>query len=463
MKIKLLEENQIYVYRDTTTGKKYIFNGTSLQELTDDEGDGTGPSIQIDIPDEPPKDTSKKKSSGRPGDEPEDEPDGPDKPDDPGKPDDTDRPDGPDGFDGPGSFDDPDDFDDFDDSDRPGGSKDRPDGSPEEGKGAKRGGKGEADPDFPDGDSDLDIDLDHILDEIDDLSKIWDDLSDEQKQYLRDKANEVDKDTLEKEQKEREAQIEKETEDLGELPPDSKAAESKLEEIGSLLDSDAVLRDLLDETDRIVRRDRQTIAAERKAAEQEVKKYTASDGISDFVLDINKLIKSEVKNMVKKDWGRFNKRAEGSGILKPGKSTKKNPHIPRLFVYYDASGSWGASDIAVGNAAISTLRAQYEKKGQLIIEIYYFASELGPTRASAGRGWYECFQKVYADIQEKRPDNVMIMTDGDGDRYLSETHLDKKPPIYVPGGMFILFRDGDVSKQVARVFRGRKVSKIYKF
>ena len=57
----------------------------------------------------------------------------------------------------------------------------------------------------------------------------------------------------------------------------------------------------------------------------------------------------------------------------------------------------------------------------------------------------------------------MIMTDGDGDRYLSETHLDKKPPIYVPGGMFILFRDGDVSKQVARVFRGRKVSKIYKF
>ena len=385
MKIKLLEENQIYVYRDTATGKKYIFNGTSLQELTDDEGDGTGPSIQIDIPDEP----------------------------------------------------------------------------PEKGKGAKRGGKGEIDPDFPDGDPGLDID--HILDEIDDLSKMWDDLSDEQKQYLRDKANEVDKDTLEKEQKEREAQIEKETKDLGELPPDSKAAESKLKEIGNLLDSDAVLHDLLDETDRIVRRDRQTIAAERKAAEQEVKKYTASAGISDFVLDINKLVKSEVKNMVKKDWGRFNKRAEGSGILKPGKSTKKNPHIPRLFVYYDASGSWGPSDIAVGNAAISTLRAQYEKKGQLIIEIYYFASELGPTRESAGHGWYECFQKVYADIQEKRPDNVMIMTDGDGDHYLYETHLDEKPPIYVPGGMFILFRDGDVSKQVARVFRGRKVSKIYKF
>lgn len=271
-----------------------------------------------------------------------------------------------------------------------------------------------------------------------------------------------DKEELARQDEERQKQIDKELEEYGdaveEKGADSAEAKSRLEEISDLLNDAATAQDLLDETDRIVRQDYQKRAKERKEAEKAAQKYTANQGIDNFVLDLNKLIKTEVKKVKKDDWGKINKKYSRSGLLKPGHSMKKNPQIPRLFVYYDQSGSWSESDIEIGDKAISTLNVFVQKK-QLVIEVYFFADDVHTTAQQARwEGGTGAGEKVLQHIQSAKPDNVIIMTDSDFDWYgFKDIHAT------VSGGAFMLFRRGNVSKWLVNNLHGKKLTKIYSF
>lgn len=272
-----------------------------------------------------------------------------------------------------------------------------------------------------------------------------------------------DKEELAKQDKEREEEIAKELEELEDIDPYSSEAKGKLEEIADLLADESFADSLFDETDRVVRVSRKEKREREKAARKEAEKYTAKDGIDNFVLDLNKLVKSEVKKIKKKDWGKYNVKADSAGLVKPGKSRQKNPMIPKLYVYFDQSGSWDENDIEIGKQAIATLNTFVEKK-QLVINLFYFGQRLTTTPGYAANGpRWECFDKVAEHIKQYRPDNVVIMTDSDGDHFDQYTGIYSMNPVTVPGGMFLLFRRGEVSKQVVRVFKGKKVSKIYKF
>lgn len=275
----------------------------------------------------------------------------------------------------------------------------------------------------------------------------------------------TDEKTLKREEQERQEQIEKEIEEYGELDPESEEAEAKLEDISELFDDEQIAKDLMSETEKPVKRDaqaRKRKQEEEDAAKRAAEKYKATSGIGQFILDINKLIAKQVKKMSASTWKKMNAKYDGSGIIKPGKIKKDNPKIPTLYVYFDQSGSWGSDDIKVGEEAIKSLNV-YVKKGQLDIKLFYFASSIGTTPEGAGVGWYECFEKVNDHINKYRPDNVMIMTDSDGDYYLETTHLDTCPLINVKGGMFLLFRRGAVSRNVVRVYHGKQFTKIYRF
>lgn len=266
-----------------------------------------------------------------------------------------------------------------------------------------------------------------------------------------------DKEELKKQDEERQKQIDKELEEYGDIVDkdgdNSEEAKSKLEEISDLLNDSATAQNLLDETDRIVRQDYQKRAKEKKEAEKAAQRYVANQGIDDFVIDLNKLIKSEVKKIKKDDWGKINKKYSRSGLLKPGKSSKKNPEIPRLFVYYDCSGSWGINDRRIGDAAISTLNV-YVKKKQLVIEVYYFGNYVSTNPSDHGGGT-RAGNDIVQHIKTNRPDNVMIMTDDD----LSGDNV----RVSVPGGMFLLFRRGQVDTWLVNNFKGKKLTKIYSF
>lgn len=279
------------------------------------------------------------------------------------------------------------------------------------------------------------------------------------------KLDEVDKEQLEKEDKEREEQIQKELEELGEIGEqdgdlDGEDAQAKVEEISKLLNDEATAQDLLDETERIVRQDYQTRKQQKKEAEKAAQQYHANNGIADFVLDLNKLIAKEIKKNRKEDWGKINKKYSRSGLLKPGYSQKKNPQIPRLFVYYDQSGSWSSNDIKIGDQAISTLNT-YVKKKQLIIEVYYFANHIH-TNANTARneGGTAAGRLLIEHIAAAKPDNVVIMTDDDFDGWSEILQAGK---VTVPGGAFLLFRNNAVSKRLVDRVHGKKLTKIYSF
>ena len=267
--------------------------------------------------------------------------------------------------------------------------------------------------------------------------------------------NKADREELEKQDKEREEQIKKELEDYD---PEKDGAIIELEDISNLIDDKNFIDKLLDETEHQVRISKKIRKAEAERAQQNTQAYNFDGNMGQFTEDLTHLIASEVKEFVKKDWGKFNKRAEGSGILKPGKTKKKNPHIPRLFVYYDQSGSWDEDDIKRGDLAMAAL-ASFEKKKQLIIETYYFANTIQTSAAVArNEGGTHAGQRLIEHIASHKPDNVVIMTDEDFDRF---GEIRNAGSVTVPGGVFLLFRRGSVSRELVARVHGRRKTKIY--
>lgn len=276
----------------------------------------------------------------------------------------------------------------------------------------------------------------------------------------------TDEETLKKEEEERQQQIEKEIEELGEMEPGSESAKSKLEDISDLFADEELSKALIDETERHVSKDRKKRQAEKKAAEEAASKYSATKGIQDFVLDINRLIAKEVRASRSTSWNKINKKYSTTKIIKPGYKEKENKHIPKLFVYFDQSGSWDSSDIEIGKQAIETLKV-YEEKDQLKIELYYFANNIHTDASSASyEGGTRAGKKLIEHIKENRPDNVLIMTDSDFDWYMGrndDSDISTESPVVITGGAFLLFRKGSISRGLVDRVKGKKLTRIYKF
>lgn len=268
----------------------------------------------------------------------------------------------------------------------------------------------------------------------------------------------VDEETLEKEEEERQKQIEKELEELGDTEPGSEEAEAKVEDISKLFADEELAKDLMAETEKHVERDRKKRAAEKKAAADAASKYSANTGIDKFVIDLNRLIAKEVKAIRSTSWNKINKKYSTTKIIKPGYAEKPNGKIPKLFVYFDQSDSWDSKDLEIGKQAVETLRG-YEEKGQLVIELYYFANRIGTSPTGIGYGT-AAGGELMRHIKQNKPDNVVIMTDHDFDRW--DEILEESGTV-VPGGAFLLFRNGLVSHRLVDRVKGKKLTRIYSF
>ena len=268
----------------------------------------------------------------------------------------------------------------------------------------------------------------------------------------------VDEETLEKEEKERQEQIQKELDELGEMEPGSEEAESALEDISDLFNDAEIAKELMAETEKHVSKDRKKREKEKREAEKAASQYSANKGIADFILDLNRLIAKEVKALRSTSWNKINKKYSTTKIIKPGYKEKENKHIPRIFVYFDQSSSWGASDIEVGKQALQSLKS-YEDKGQIVIELYYFANRLSSSNSGIGGGT-GAGGELMRHIKANRPDNVVIMTDDDFDSW---DEILQESGTTIPGGAFLLFRNGAVSQRLVDRVKGRKLTRIYKF
>lgn len=464
---RLYEENQLFVYEDENTGIKYIFDGKNLVEMPDNNSNDSDKPYHVEYDDDEKNDSdsggsgseNSDPSSGSDDDSSNDnQEENQDSTSDEGSGDsqgsEEDSSDGPEGSSDSGEQEQSNDKSNDKSSGKSGGK------SSSENKGifddSNDSSENSEGADLDDVDFD---DWDDLKDKVSDILDNIDDLTDEEKEdfykELSKHVDEVDKDTLEKEAEERREQIEKEA---GEYNPNSEDAGPRLKEIADAIADESTYNTIMDETDVHVYQDRAKRNKEKKKAEAEAKKYNPNNGVKDFVLDLNRLIKSEVKSITTTSWGRINKKAEGSGVMKPGKTKKKNTKIPRLFVYFDVSGSWGSQDHQVGIQAVETLNT-YVKKNQLIVELYYFGDRVSsdPNECGGGTG---AGAKLIEHVKINKPDNVCVMTDSDFDDW---GDIFKAPKITVPGGVFLLFRRGQISKGLIDRLRGKRISKSYSF
>ena len=232
--------------------------------------------------------------------------------------------------------------------------------------------------------------------------------------------------------------------------------QARLKRIQDALRDINIERKIQDETEKAVLNDREVQKRKKAAQKNSTGLSVRSGGLNAFKASIDKFMKDELSYKRLPSWKRPNKRyPEETGIVLRGKARVETKNIPLLVVYFDQSGSWSKDDVQKGLAAIESLN-YYVKQHKLKLEIYYFAVNIH-TDAAAARieGGTLDSATLVEDIKKRKPNNVVIMTDSDPD------YEGYCPSVTVDGGVWLLFRDNSVSKQLYRNVNGKKLKEVF--
>ena len=219
----------------------------------------------------------------------------------------------------------------------------------------------------------------------------------------------------------------------------------RVKEIQDMFKDKALEASVIAETDKKIDQEK----VDKRA--KEIAAYKNSS-IVRFKENLNRFIANEVDYSRQTSWKRFNKKYDGTGIMKPGISRHVESRKPLINVYFDQSGSWGEDDIKVGINAISVLN-NYVKRGEIKVDIYYFSDNVHRAADSARAEGGTDLEAVFDHIKKTKPDNVIIMTDRDGDR--SDLY-----PLEVPGAVWLLFRNSRSENVIANL-HGKKQTKVF--
>ena len=186
---------------------------------------------------------------------------------------------------------------------------------------------------------------------------------------------------------------------------------------------------------------------------REMLSYLNND-MNRFKNSLAAFVKKATAEQKDRTWRRQSRRYTGAPdeILTKGHQWRKSKHIPIINVYFDQSGSWDESDIQEGVKALGVLN-NYKDKGEIKLNVKFFANHVH-TNASAARAERGTdVREVFEDIKNTSPDNVIIMTDSDGDH-------DRLPDVVVPGAVWLLFRN-DRSNNVINHIHGLAQTQVY--
>lgn len=263
------------------------------------------------------------------------------------------------------------------------------------------------------------------------------------KPEIGDKGNQ---DIQDQEEREREAQAKADDEEEGKEGESEEARLKRIEKIKQDLDSDEMAQKISSESDDAVRRE------QRKKAERNTAQYNASP-LQSFKLSLEGFIKNQIAMVKGTSWSKINKTYAHSNIMKPGRTRMTQGKIPLINVYFDQSGSWGPDDIKIGEQAISTLN-KYVRQGDIQIKLFYFANDVTGTRGDRSIGSGTNLDPVIKHINATKPDNVIIMTDSDGDwtTYSSSAK--------VPGAVWFLWRNA-YSRELQKHLSGKEMTKSF--
>ncbi len=277
--------------------------------------------------------------------------------------------------------------------------------------------------------------------------------------------NKGDKSTQDREEAERQSQIEKEraeaqaAKDAGEEydpealmdPETAEERQKRLQDIQDILGdestADTASREAKSKVDKEL--------ARKKAADL---RNSPSGKMKRFKQSLDQFIAREVRPRRKGTWQKTHMGYEGSGIIRQGRRMSRDDKIPKINVYFDQSGSWGENDIAVGMEAISVLKS-YEERKEIKVDLFYFSNDIYDNAAKARwDGGTGAGAKLIYHIQATHPDNVIVMTDDDIGTGWNEIY--EAPKIKVPGAVWYLFR-GSASPALPEWLKGRRQTSAF--
>lgn len=197
------------------------------------------------------------------------------------------------------------------------------------------------------------------------------------------------------------------------------------------------------------KRAKEQIKKDLKKSEKELEQFR-NDPIVQFEGSLNHFLKKQMKLAQEQTYSRFNRKYDGTEFIRKGIKKFEDPSVPSVQVYFDRSGSWDEEKTKVGRQALATLE-KYRRTGKLKLMISYFNNKVFDTYTEMGMGG-TYGTPILADIQAKRPDNVIIMTDSD--------ITDCQEFVQVPGVVWYLFKGG-VSENLRSHLRGKIATESY--
>ena len=218
--------------------------------------------------------------------------------------------------------------------------------------------------------------------------------------------------------------------------------EARAKKIQEEIKDIAIKNGLIKEVDTI--KNKEKVA---KAAKQD-RKYARS-GLRQFTLSLNRFIKNEVENGEDLSYRKPNASYSRNKFLVPSYTQVEGP-VPTINVYHDVSGSFNDErKTAAAMQAIATLN-KYVRKGEVKINLYYFADRVSNSKSNAGGGTRGT--PILEHIKATKPQNVIVITDSD--------ISDCTETVTVPGAVWLLFYDSK-SENLINNLKGVKETRYY--
>lgn len=264
------------------------------------------------------------------------------------------------------------------------------------------------------------------------------------------------------EDEEREKQIEREEEEARNrgLTVNKETPEEREERIRRLTDVMENSADAFKKESESKAKANKVSSKSQKEQQRRLERTVNAKPIAAFERSLTSFIKKQCQEVDPEfSYKRLSKKYSTSNLVKPGMK-RPEQEVPLLVAYLDRSGSWGPSDTAVAEKVINSL-STYVKQGKLIIQLKEFADEV----VNYGEGYPGGGTKgtpIIEDIIKTKPDNVVIMTDGDID--------DMRTSVTVDGGVWLIFKqtfyyrgsEAYVDKNVIDHVRGKKRTEVFK-
>lgn len=191
------------------------------------------------------------------------------------------------------------------------------------------------------------------------------------------------------------------------------------------------------------------------AREREREKYNKFKSLDSFKINFYNSIQTEVQQVLQnyQSYDEINPEYESEDIIVKADLQRLIPEevLPVIDVYFDCSGSWGNSDIAIGKRAVATVK-EFEDAGQIKLNIFYFAdhvhTDMSAARHESSTGaWLEILQNIKAT----KATNVVVMTDHDMERDAA-----RGPVCKVEGCVWWLWKNGENSQMCATHLIGKQ-------